>query len=88
MDATGVPELALTSMVKRGPRGYTVSGHVAQSGVDGTFQAEVPVVVQPAQGAPVVRWVLTGAEPAAFSMLLKAAPARVTLDPDFSVLRR
>jgi len=48
----------------------------------------VPVVVQPAQGAPVVRWVLTGAEPAAFSMLLKAAPARVTLDPDFSVLRR
>ena len=88
VDATGVPELALTSMVKRGPRGYTVSGHVAQSGVDGTFQAEAPVVVQPAQGAPVVRWVLTGAEPAAFSMLLKAAPARVTLDPDFSVLRR
>ena len=88
VDATGVPELALTSSVKRGPGSYTVSGRVTQSGVDGSFQTEVPVVVQPEHGAAVVRWVRTGGEPAAFSVTLASAPVSVALDPDRSVLRR
>jgi hypothetical protein len=46
------------------------------------------VEIQIARGNTVTEWVRTGNEPAAFSVALKQAPLKVTLDPNHAVLRR
>jgi len=46
------------------------------------------VEIQFARGRSQVVWVRTSNEPATFSVTVRQAPAKVLLDPHYSVLRR
>jgi hypothetical protein len=46
------------------------------------------VEIKVAGGNTVTEWVRTASDPAAFSVALKQAPLKVTLDPNRAVLRR
>jgi hypothetical protein len=63
-----------------------VTGKITQSEVDQDFTAWFPVEIQFRTGKPVIHWVKTDSEPAAFTVLLKQAPLKVTLDPSGSIL--
>ncbi len=85
---TGIPSLKLSYAVKGSGRGMHLAGTITQTDVDEHFSATVPVEVHFGRGKPLVQWVSTGPEPAAFTVPLKQKPARVVLDPSRSVLRR
>jgi len=86
--ATGVPALKLNYTVRGAAPAVRVTGTVVQSGVDSEFSTLVPIEVQVAKAKPIVTWVRTASEPVSFTVNLKQAPTKVTLDPGNSVLRR
>lgn len=85
---TGIPALKLTHSVRGKPPSVTVRGTVTQSEAPEDFGAWVPVEIHFARGKPVRRLVLTGSDPAAFSVTVRQMPARVLLDPTNDVLKR
>ncbi len=85
---TGIPSLKLSYTVRGKAPSVRVSGTVTQSDVNEDFSTWVPVEIQMPKGKPIVQWVRTASEPAAFTVTLKQAPSKVVLDPDNSVLRR
>jgi hypothetical protein len=84
---TGVPTLKLTYSVKGKPGAYRLTGTVEQSDVTDDFTVAVPVEIQTGRGR-VVRQVLTGSDPAPFSVAVTGPGAKAVLDPAASVLRR
>ena len=82
--STGIPAIKMSHSVK----GLKVSGTITQSDVGEDFSASVPVEIQFARGRSQVVWVRTSNEPATFSVTVRQAPAKVLLDPHYSVLRR
>jgi len=84
---TGVPTLKLTYSVKGKPGAYRLIGTVEQSDVTDDFTVAVPVEIQTGRGR-VVQQVLTGSDPAPFSVAVAAPGAKAILDPGASVLRR
>jgi hypothetical protein len=85
---TGVPALRMTPAIRGKAPAWKVTGTIAQSEVNDDFSVLVPIEVQVARGKSVVHWVRTSNEPEEFSISLRQAPLKVTLDPHGSVLRR
>jgi hypothetical protein len=63
-------------------------GTLTQSGVDDDFSAMTPVEIQVARGQSITRWIASSNQPVTFTVALKAAPLKVTLDSHNAVLRR
>jgi hypothetical protein len=85
---TGIPELKLNYTLKGKAPAIRLVGTVTQTGVPEDFTATVPVEIQVARGKSVIEWVSSGSAPATFTVALRQAPLKVTLDPRRSVLRR
>ena len=85
---TGIPSLKMTYLVKGKAPALRVTGTIEQSDVDEDFSVLVPVEVQVARGKTITQWVRTSSAPVSFSIAVSAPPAKVTLDPKRSVLRR
>jgi aminopeptidase N len=86
--STGIPELKLNWSVKGKAPALRLTGTVVQTGVDEDFSTEVPIVIQLPGGRSQVQWIQTSNEPVTFTVALRAAPVKVTLDPGGAVLRR
>ena len=85
---TGIPGLKLAYTLKGTAPALRLVGTVTQSDADDNVSVSVPIEIQVARGNTVTEWVRTASEPAAFSVALKQAPHKVTLDPNHAVLRR
>ena len=85
---TGIPSLKLSYSIKGKAPALRLVGTITQSDVDEDFTVLVPVEIQVARGRTVTQWVRTSSEPAIFTLPLKQAPGKVTLDPQYAVLRR
>jgi aminopeptidase N len=85
---TGIPSLKLAYSVKGSGTTLRLQGTVRQSDVAEDFSVPVPIEIQFAKGKPLTHIVYTGAEPVSFTVPLKQPPAKVVLDPQWSVLRR
>jgi hypothetical protein len=88
VNSTGIPAIQLKSAVKKSGGSWIVTGILEQTEVEDDFQTEVPVSVVMADGSHVERWIKTSADTATFQILVRSQPARVVLDPEYSVLRR
>jgi aminopeptidase N len=85
---TGIPAIKLSSSVKGAAPNVRLTGTVTQSGVDGDFTASVPVEIVIAKGRTMTQWVRSADVPVTFTVVLKAAPLKVTLDPHYGLLRK
>jgi hypothetical protein len=85
---TGIPSIKLTWNVKGAAPNVRLTGTVTQSGVDEDFTAAVPVEIQIARGRTMTQWVRSADVPVTFTVPLKAAPLKVTLDPHYGLLRK
>jgi aminopeptidase N len=85
---TGIPAVKLSSSVKGTAPNVRLTGTVTQSGVDGDFTASVPVEIVIAKGRTMTQWVRSADVPVTFTVFLKAAPLKVTLDPHYGLLRK
>lgn len=85
---TGIPAIKLTWSVKGAAPNVKLTGTVTQSGVDDDFTATVPVEIATAKGRSVTQWVRSAKVPVTFTVALKAAPLKVTLDPHYGLLRK
>ncbi len=85
---TGIPSLKMSYTVRGKAPALRLSGSITQSGVDDGFSILVPVEIQLGQGKTLTQWVRTADGAVTFSVPLRQAPAKVQLDPDFSVLRK
>jgi hypothetical protein len=85
---TGIPALKLTYSVRGTAPALRLTGTITQSDADDSVSVSVPVEIQIARGNTVTEWVRTASEPATFTVALKQAPLKVTLDPNRWVLRR
>jgi hypothetical protein len=84
---TGIPTLKLAYTVKGVAPAVKLVGTVTQSGVDDDFTAQAPVEIK-AGGKTITHWVRTANDPVSFTVALKQAPQKVTLDPHHGVLRK
>jgi hypothetical protein len=75
---TGIPTVKLSYSWRAMKLSGTLSGTLVQRDVDDSFAAFVPVEVQTGNKS-IVYWLAAGADPAAFSIPLKARPTKVTL---------
>jgi aminopeptidase N len=85
---TGIPTIKLTWTVKGAAPNVRLVGTVTQSGVDQDFTAAVPVEIAIAKGRTMTQWVRSAEVPVTFTVALKAAPLKVTLDPHYALLRK
>ena len=86
---TGIPSLKMTYDVKGKAPAVRVVGTITQSDVeDAEFSAVVPVEIQLSRERSITQWVRTANTPVSFTVSLKQAPLKVTLDPNRSILRR
>jgi hypothetical protein len=85
---TGIPTLKFAYTVKGQAPNLKLTGTLTQSDVDDDFTVAVPIEIQVARGRSVTHWIRTGSEPATFSVALKQAPLKVTLDPNHGMLRK
>lgn len=85
---TGIPALKLTYTVKGKAPALRLVGTITQSEVGDDFSVLTPVEIQTGRGQSVTKWVRSSKEPVTFTVNLKQAPLKVTLDPHYAVLRR
>jgi aminopeptidase N len=85
---TGIPTLKMTYTIKGRAPSLKLVGTLTQSDVDDNFSVLAPVEIQLGRGQNITRWVRSSDEPATFTVDLKQAPLKVTLDPHYAVLRR
>jgi len=73
----------------KGKRGaQRLTGTLTQSDVDSDFSILAPVEIDLGHGKVLTHWVQTADGSVTFSMPVPQTPAKVQLDPNFSVLRR
>jgi hypothetical protein len=85
---TGIPTIKLSWSVKGAAPNVRLTGTVTQSGVDEDFTAAVPVEIAVSKGHTMTQWVRSANVPTTFTVALKAAPMKVTLDPHYGLLRK
>ena len=85
---TGIPTMKLSWTVKGVAPDLRLRGTVTQSGVNKDFTATVPVEIVIAKGRTMTHWVRSADVPVTFTVALKAAPLKVSLDPHFALLRK
>jgi len=88
VNGTGIPGLKLSYSVKGKAPQLRLVGTLTQSEVDPDFSTLAPVEIEVARGQSITQWVRTGADAVTFTVPLKQAPLKVTLDPHYAVLRR
>jgi hypothetical protein len=76
---TGIPTLTLSYSVHGRAPAVKLTGKVSQTDVDSEFSVQVPVEIQ-SGAARGVKWVRTSSSPVEFTVALKQAPAKVSLD--------
>jgi len=86
VEGTGIPTLTLTRKLTGKAPNLRLELTLLQSGVEENFSAAVPVVVELPRQKPQTIWLQSGNEPVTHTMRLRAAPLKVTLDPEGSVL--
>lgn len=84
--STGIPSFELRYTVRGKAPSLKLTGTVTQSAVGEDFSTIVPVEIQLGKGKSIVHWVRTGADASSFSVPLRQAPTRVSLDPTGAVL--
>jgi hypothetical protein len=85
---TGIPTLKLNYTMKGAAPALKLVGTLTQSGVDEDFTALTPVEIKVAGGRSITQWIRSANEPVTFTVPLKQAPQKVTLDPHHAVLRK
>ena len=85
---TGIPAMKLSYSIKGKAPALRLVGTLTQSEVDPDFTAYVPVEIQVSRGRTITEWVRSGSDPVTFTVALKQAPVKVTLDPHHGLLRR
>jgi hypothetical protein len=85
---TGIPTLKFNYTVKGVAPAVKLSGTLTQSNVDDDFSAWTPIEIRFGRGPSITKWIASSSEPATFTMTLKQAPSKVTLDPLNAVLKR
>jgi hypothetical protein len=85
---TGVPTLKVSYTLKGKAPALRLVGTLTQTDTDQDFSALTPVEIQIARGRTQTVWVASSSSPVTFTVPLKAAPLKVTLDPHRAVLRR
>jgi hypothetical protein len=85
---TGIPNLKLSYTLKGTAPALKLSGTLTQSEVDAAFSTLVPVEIRVAPGRTITQWIRSASDPVTFTVALKQAPLKVTLDPNHAVLRR
>ena len=85
---TGIPALKLSYTIKGVAPELKLVGTVTQSGVDEDFTAQTPVEIKLAGAKTITHWVRSANDPVTFTVALKQAPLKVTLDPHHAVLRK
>jgi hypothetical protein len=88
VNGTGIPSLKLSYELKGKAPELRLVGTLTQSDVDENFTVLAPVEILAARGQAITQWVRTGGGPVTFTVALKQAPLKVTLDPHYAVLRR
>jgi aminopeptidase N len=88
INGTGIPNLKLTYALRGKAPELRLVGTLTQTDVDVDFSTLAPVEIEVARGQTVTQWVRTGADPVTFTVPLKQAPLKVSLDPHYAVLRR
>ncbi|MBN8731493.1 MAG: hypothetical protein J0L64_13195 [Acidobacteria bacterium] len=86
VEGTGIPSLTLTRKLTGKAPNLRLELTLRQSGVEENFSTPVPVVVEVPRQKPLTLWLQSGNEPVVHTLSLRAAPLKVTLDPDGSVL--
>ncbi len=87
VENSGIPGLSLTTQLKGRAPSLRLAITVTQTDVSDDFTTPVPVEIQGApRTKPQVIWVNTGPDPVTVTVPLRAAPSKVTLDPEHSVL--
>ncbi len=84
----GLPTLTMSYAVKGKAPALKLTGTVTQAGVEEGFTTAVPIEIQVTRDRAVTEWVRTGNGDATFTVALKQAPLKVTLDPHYAVLRK
>jgi len=85
---TGIPSLKFTYSVKGKAPALRLVGTLTESGVDAEFGTLVPVEIQIARGKTITHWVRADNGTTTFTVALKQAPLKVTMDPHYAVLRK
>jgi len=88
VNGTGIPSLKLSYSLKGQAPQLRLVGTLTQSDVTEDFSTLVPVEIQVARGQTITQWVRTGGDAVTFTVPLKQAPLKVTLDAHYAVLRR
>ena len=85
---TGVPTLKMSYTLKGKAPALRLVGTLTQSDVGEDFSVLTPVEIQLARGQNLTEWVRSASDPVTFTVALRQAPLKVTLDPHYAVLRR
>lgn len=85
---TGVPTLKMSYTLKGKAPALRLVGTLTQSDVGENFSVLTPVEIQLARGQNLTEWVRSASDPVTFTVALRQAPLKVTLDPHYAVLRR
>jgi aminopeptidase N len=85
---TGIPSLKLSYSVKGSGQNLRLQGTLKQDDVRDDFSVPVPVEIQFGKARTITHIVESGHDAVAFSVPLKQPPTKVTLDPQWSVLRQ
>lgn len=87
VENSGIPALSMTTLMKGRAPALQLAVTVTQSGVSDEFTTLVPVEIQGApRTPPKMIWLSTGPDPVTVNVPLRAAPSKVTLDPESSIL--
>ena len=86
VEGTGIPTLSLTHKLTGKAPALKLTLTLRQTGVEDGFSTLVPVVVEAARLKPQVIWMQSDSEPVTKTIALKAPPAKVTLDPENTIL--
>lgn len=86
VESTGIPTLSLSHKLTGKAPALSLQLTLRQSGVEEHFSTVAPVVIETPRQKPRVIWMQTGPEPAAMTVPLRAAPSKVSLDPENAVL--
>jgi aminopeptidase N len=88
VESVGIPEITMTTSVKGKTPRVALTISVQHSGIDEKTTLVVPVQVQLARGRSQTHWIMAGHDPMSVTLTLPSAPSKVTLDPEYGLLRR
>ena len=86
VENTGIPAISMSTRTLGRAPSLRLEVTVRQESVEDDFSVRVPVEIQIPRAKPRIVWVTTGPDPAVTTVPRPAAPSKVLLDPEWSVL--